>query len=349
MSEVHEDEISIRDIFVLLKRNYAFLKSKWLVIASAAVLCSGAGFFYATIKPVTHTAKLVFAFSNGEEGMSNLGGIASQFGLNLGGGGESFFQHNNLLELMKSRRLITKTLMTRCEVGSKQDFLINHIISHEFQKGKTKKAAINDVYFKDTVAFFRGDSFLNRYCKNSIPRNLQIALVDKKLSYVSVGFTSKNDTISKLFVESLVNEATRFYHEFQTRRYFTTLNTLNEKIDSVENELQKAMVGSAVEVDRGSLYIRYSPRVQQVKNQLNTQILGTMHAELIKNAEIQKTLLSQQEPLFEVIDKPVFPLEKKKASRLVYLIVGAFLGTFLTSAYLLMRRWFLTQITPVLD
>ena len=56
--------------------------------------------------PPTYTATLTFALEEGESGDGSLSGLASQFGYNIGGSGGGAFSGDNLLELMKSRRLI---------------------------------------------------------------------------------------------------------------------------------------------------------------------------------------------------------------------------------------------------
>ena len=62
------------------------------------------GLVYTT--PPTYTANLTFALEEGESGGGSLSGLASQFGYNIGGSGGGAFTGYNLLELMKSRRLI---------------------------------------------------------------------------------------------------------------------------------------------------------------------------------------------------------------------------------------------------
>ena len=111
MTEANQDEITLRDIVLSVQGAMRYLKTKWLFLLLAGVLGSGLGYWYAKNKPTTHTATLVFAFSESPDAKSSLSGIASQFGVNLGGGGEGAFQGDNLLELMKSRTLVEKALM----------------------------------------------------------------------------------------------------------------------------------------------------------------------------------------------------------------------------------------------
>jgi len=342
MAETNQDEITLRDIVISVQGALRYLKTRWLFLLLAGVLGSLLGYLYAKYKPITHTATLVFAFSESQDTKSNLMGIASQFGVNLGGGGEGAFQGDNLLELMKSRTLVEKALMQQAEVGGKTDFLVNHIIRHEYKTGETKEERQHDVLFKDSNRFFLGDSFLGVYHRAILKENqLVVSKKDDELAFVEVSFTSQNDTVSKVFVEGLVNQATELYRELKMKRFSSTVQLLDKKIDSVEVELRKSMYSVAAQEDQGSLYIRSTPQVGQVRSQYKAQVLGTMHAELVKNAELQKTLMAQQEPLFEIIDRPVYPLETKRPSRLVAVFVGCVCMVVLLSMVLIgVREYF---------
>ena len=339
MAEANQDEITLRDIVLSVQGALRYLKTKWLFLLLAGLLGSVLGYLHAKFKPLTHTATLVFAFSESPDAKSSLSGIASQFGVNLGGGGEGAFQGDNLLELMKSRTLVEKALMQQAEVGGKTDFLVNHIIRHEYKRGETKEERQHDVLFKDSNRFFLGDSFLGVYHRAILENNqLAVSKKDDELAFVEVSFTSQNDTVSKVFVEGLVYQATELYRELKMKRFSSTVQLLDKKIDSVEVELRKSMYSVAAQEDQGSLYIRSTPQVGQVRSQYKAQVLGTMHAELVKNAELQKTLMAQQEPLFEIIDRPVYPLETKRLSRLLALVLGGFGGVFVLMLILLGKR-----------
>lgn len=137
--EERDDEITLRDIVLWVRAQYKIVKSKWYLLFIASVLGGGVGFGYAYLKPIEYTAKLTFAFSEGPDAKSNLNGIASQFGFNLGGSSEGAFQGANLLELMKSRTLVENTVLQKVVVGGKEDLLINHIVSREFRQGETNE------------------------------------------------------------------------------------------------------------------------------------------------------------------------------------------------------------------
>ena len=58
-----------------------------------------------------------------------MSGIASQFGFDFGNnGGESTFSQKNIIEFLKSRRVIVNTLMQKAKINGKSDLLIEHYL-----------------------------------------------------------------------------------------------------------------------------------------------------------------------------------------------------------------------------
>jgi uncharacterized protein involved in exopolysaccharide biosynthesis len=103
------------------------------------------------------------------------------------------------------------------------------------------------------------------------------------------------------------------------------------------------MYGVASEVDGNQFLVRGVAKVPQAKKQLEIQVLSTMYGELLKNLELSRTLMAKEQPLIQLIDQPRFPLEKKKSSKLLTAVGGAFLMGFVGIITLLLRRWWKTQ------
>jgi uncharacterized protein involved in exopolysaccharide biosynthesis len=111
----------------------------------------------------------------------------------------------------------------------------------------------------------------------------------------------------------------------------------------VKQALGRAMYGVASEVDGNQFLVRGVAKVPQAKKQLEIQVLSTMYGELLKNLELSRTLMAKEQPLIQLIDQPRFPLEKKKSSKLLTAVGGAFIMGFLGIITLLLRRWWKTQ------
>ncbi len=111
-----ENELSIKDIILKIKDWLLYLIARWKFILFSGILGGVIFVTFVTFQKVSYRADLSFALQDEKSsggGLSSALGLASQFGLDLGGGsagGE--FTGDNLLELMKSRSIIEKTLLT---------------------------------------------------------------------------------------------------------------------------------------------------------------------------------------------------------------------------------------------
>jgi hypothetical protein len=309
-----------------------------------------AGFFYAKFQKPKYTAKLTFALAESGDKMGGIGSIASQFGVDLmGGGSAGAFSGDNLLELMKSRLLVEKTLLTAVDSAGKRKLLVNQYI--EFNRPKKPKSRESDdpipVYFTGNEEkqgySLAQDSFLAKVSIDLVKKNLQVTKVDKKLAIVSVSFTGDDQWFAKNFTQILTQNVTEFYVETKTGQMRKNVKMMEHKVDSVKQVLGQAIYGVASEVDGNQFLVRGVAKVPQAKKQLEIQVLSTMYGELIKNLELSRTMMAKDQPLIQLIDQPRFPLEKKKMSKLIVAIGGSFLTLFLAVTYLLLSRWWKTQ------
>jgi hypothetical protein len=350
MHSQETDEISLKELIQKAGEVIAYLKTQWWKLMLLGLLGGVAGFFYAKSQKPKYTAKLTFALAEGGDKMGGIGSIASQFGVDLmGGGSAGAFSGDNLLELMKSRLLVEKTLLTAVDSAGKSKLLVNQYI--DFNKPKKPKPRKPEdplpVYFNGNEEkqgySLSQDSFLAKVSADLTKTNLQVAKMDKKLAIVSVSFTGEDQWFAKNFTQILTQNVTEFYVETKTGQMRKNVKMMEHKVDSVKRALGQAMYGVASEVDGNQFLVRGVAKVPQAKKQLEIQVLSTMYGELIKNLELSRTMMAKDQPLIQLIDQPRFPLEMKKTSKLLMAIGGSFLTFFLAVMYLLLSRWWKTQ------
>jgi hypothetical protein len=344
------DEISLKELIQKAGEVISYLKTQWWKLMLLGLLGGVAGFFYAKFQKPKYTAKLTFALAESGDKMSGIGSIASQFGVDLmGGGSAGAFSGDNLLELMKSRLLVEKTLLTAVDSAGKSKLLVNQYI--DFNKpNKPKPRKPEDplpVYFtgnEDKQGYsLAQDSFLAKVSAKLAKTHLQVEKMEKKLAIVSVSFTGEDQWFAKNFTQILTQNVTEFYVETKTGQMRKNVKMMEHKVDSVKQALGQAMYGVASELDGNQFLVRGVAKVPQAKKQLEIQVLSTMYGELIKNLELSRTMMAKDQPLIQLIDQPRFPLEKKKTGKLLAAIGGSFLTLFLAVAYLLLSRWWKTQ------
>jgi uncharacterized protein involved in exopolysaccharide biosynthesis len=344
MSEqIQTDEITLKELITKGMEWFRYFKSKWKMIALGGVVGALIGFVIAYIDKPTYTAELTLALEEKSTG-SSYAGLASQFGIDLGGAGGGAFSGENTIELMKSRNIIEKALLTAVEIDGQKELLINRYIEFNKwrEKWETKRpdlAAIRYVENENRSTFgIKKDSILYAVYKTIKKSNLTVEKIDKKLSIIKVTVKSKDELFAKYFTEILVGAASNLYIQTKTQKSKRNVDILEAKLDSVKTELDKNIYGAASSRDQNLNVIRAKGNVTSSKQQLNIQILTTMYGELVKNTEMAKYSLMREEPFIQIIDSPILPLDKTKRSKLVGLILGNVTGCLLVLCVLIISR-----------
>ena len=340
------DEISLKELVLKIKEWYQFLLTKWRLIILAGIIGGLIGFTYAYFQKPTYKAVLTFAMEEEKSGGGGLGGalgLASQFGIDLGSSGGGAFSGANLIELMKSRKLVEKTLLSPIEVDGKAQSLVEYYLAfNEIKKDWDEKPLLKNVSFPidaDRTKFtLQQDSILKNLAAGLIKKDLVISQKDKKVSILSIEMNSTNEQFAKVFCETIAKETSEYYVEIKSKKSKMNVDILQHQADSIRAELNSAINGVAAAADNvfnlnSAMNVRRTPSARrQVDVQANTVIL----TQLVGNLELAKVTLRKETPLLQIIDRPSFPLEKEKVGKLKSLVLGGFLAGFLTVLYLVL-------------
>jgi uncharacterized protein involved in exopolysaccharide biosynthesis len=342
-SVTENDEISLKELIQKIQDWIAYLKTQWKLIIGIAALGGILGFAIASfIKPdYLATSTFVLEEEKSGGGLGSAMGLASSFGLDLGGGGGGLFTSSNIIELMKSRFVVEKTLLKPVQVTGKEISLADYYIEiNELKKDWVKKQKLANIGFPinaDRTKFsLQQDSILQVISKDLTKENLVIVQKDKKVSIISLTVKTESELFSKLFCEQLIKETSDFYIETKSKKARLNVDVLQHQADSIRAELNSAITGVATTSDNvynlnPALNVKRTPSIRrQVDVQANTAILTQLVAQL----EMAKVGLRKETPLVQLIDRPILPLEKEKVGRLKSLILGGFLAGFLTVLYL---------------
>ncbi|GGG84872.1 hypothetical protein GCM10007415_17710 [Parapedobacter pyrenivorans] len=341
-----DEGVSLKDVIVKIAEWVRYLWSKWVIILIVALLGASLGLFYSIFKKINYTATLSFVMEEQSTPSGGLGaamGIAAQFGFNLGGIGGSggFFQGDNIMEFLKSRSMIDKTLLTEMEIDGKQELLVNRYIEYNNLREKwAEKEHLANIQFSDTTGFFLQDSLMARFYRNILDGNLVIEKPDKKLNIIAIKMETRDEVFSKAFAETLIRNASDFYIQTRTQKAQENLAVLTHQVDSVRKELNQAISGVAAATDanpspnKAFQSLRVGSQLRTVDVQANTAIL----TELVKNQELAKITLRNEKPVIQVLDRPILPLENDRLGKAKAIVIGGLLGGFLICLVLLVKR-----------
>lgn len=356
-NSIESDEISLKELIQKIKEWSAYLKTKGKLIIAISMFGGIGGFVFAYFQKPTYKAVMTFVLEEDKGGgMGSAMGLASSFGIDLGGGGGGgMFTSSNIIELMKSRFVVEKTLLNTVPYAangkSESISLAEYFIrSYDLRKKWEKKSELKNIQFlpsADRSQFsLQQDSILETISAGIVKNNLTIAQKDKKVSIISIEVKTENQLFSKLFCEQLAKETSKFYIETKSKKARLNVEVLQKQADSIRGQLNGAIVSVAVATDNvfnlnPAFNVKRTPATRsQVDVQANTAILTQLVAQL----ELAKVSLRKETPLIQVIDQPILPLEKEKFGKLKSLVLGGFLAGFLTVLYLVFKRLYKSMI-----
>jgi hypothetical protein len=335
-----DDEISLKELIEKGKALFIyFMGYKWLIIA-AGLLGGGIGFGYAHFfNVVEYESKLTFAIEEKSGGGGSLLGLASQFGVDLGGGGAGMFTSDNLLLLFKTNRIIQGALLLPV-TEVKEGNLYNHYLATHFKEAlKENKIDLLPIDLERDKFNRAQDSLLKEVTLN-ISKIVTIAKKDKKASFIDITVKDQSELFSFWLNKLLVEEATQLYIELKVGKMRRSFNLLQGKVDSVQRVLDGTMRSAATVLDQSMGLISNAPRVGTAKKQMEVDMLGTLFGELTKNLELTKITLEREEPTIQILDTPTMPLEKFGKGRVKLGFILGFIAVFFVLFILFFRRFY---------
>lgn len=351
-----KDKIDLKEFLIRVGDWCHYILSRWMTILILGFLGGVIGLYYATRKKPIYIATTTFVLENGEGASNNFGqyaGIASMVGLDLGAGGGGIFQGENIIELYKSRTMIEKALFSQLDLNGRKKSLMECYleINKINEDWKDNPVLLKLDFFNlplkesDTLRSLNTtrlrDSIVSMAVNDINANYLTIAKQDKKLNIIKVDIKSKDEQFAKNFNNSIVRNVNDFYIQTKTKKALENVSILEEKTDSVKKVMNGVIYKAATVTDATPnlnptrQVLRIAPLQRaQFSAETNKAIFSTYS----QNLEMAKMTLLKETPLIQVIDQPVYPLEKKQTGKLfAFLVFGVLVG-FLTLLTLVISR-----------
>jgi uncharacterized protein involved in exopolysaccharide biosynthesis len=330
-----EDEISMIEILQKIKLKFKKLIKFKTPIISIILFSLILGYIYHYNIPLKYKAEINFVLDDEKSGAASGAGIvASQLGIDIGGGSNGIFSGENLIYLFKSKRILDKTLISRNRIDGKEisiaDYYLQTFYPQKYKKDIFNTTKINELSKDQTIII--------RSIRSEILKNiLKVSQIDKKLSITTIEVISKNEFFSKIFCEQIANDVSNFYIETKSKKAKINKDILQKQVDSIKNELNKSIEGVAIENDKvynfnPAYMIRRTPSSKKnIEIQANAAILN----QLVPNLEMAKISLRKETPLIQIIDYPILPLDRIKYPLTIIEFIFGFIALLVSSLYYL--------------
>lgn len=248
-----DNQFTLKQVVKNLEEWVRFFLGKWKLLLAAGIIGLGLGALYSIFKKPVFHAETSFVLEEGDSGgRGQMAGLASLVGVNLGslGGTSGLFQGDNIMELYKSDRMLSETLLSEFD---ENELLIDRFVSfEELDKKWANKVDIPAMDFSRPREQFTvsQDSVVKEVSKLIRDYQLGVTKPDRKLTILQVSISSKDEAFAKVFNETLVEKVNAFYFETKTKKTGENLEILQTQADSVRRILDQSMEQYASASDR---------------------------------------------------------------------------------------------------
>lgn len=335
------DGISVNGLSSKLQSHFRYLKTKWKVLLIYFLIGASIGLAFAFYKKTHYTATITFTMDD-VSGTSSISGLASQLGLTLNSDKQSIFQGYNIIAFFQSRLMVQKTLLTKVPFKNDSDLLVNRYIefNHYHKKWDNDPNLRNLTFVAGQPLTRTQDSVLSVFYKDIFYKELDVERVDKRLTILSLTYTSEDELFAKDFCEQLAKNVIEFYTKNRVGKIVRSVNLLQHQTDSVRELLKHSMVNVASSVDAVP-NANPQRRILNVSSQnktIDVEIAKAALMQLAQNLQTAKISLYQETPLIDFIDRPILPLEETKPSKIKGIAAGGVLGLIIGACIVTFRR-----------
>lgn len=344
-----ENKITLKEVVVYIIKCFKYLKTNAVTILVTSFLFAIVGLYISWVSKPKYEANLSFVLSTGASG-NKLSGLASQFGLDLSGGGGDAFSDENMIGLICSDRMIKNALFSSIENRSLINILCAHLKLNENWSKRTRTS--NAFPFPKQVEELTGvqDSLVNEICDLIRKQILVVSKPDKKEDIFVLEVTSTDETFAVGLANKLVDVTSKFYIATKVQMASRNLGLIEKEADSLRNLLNNRVYNTDDELDKTYNLnpTKQVGRSNYQKSQISLTVVTSAYAEVLKNLELARITLQRETPLFQIIDSPKSPLKMIKKSRLLGTIGGGILGAFLCMIILIVVKVFKNLMSETL-
>ncbi len=319
--------IVLGDVIESIKRFFSYLRSQFVLIAICGLVGLVLPLIYRALQKPAYAASTTFILEEKSATGGGLAGIASQVGLDLGslGSGSSLFTGDNILDIIKSRVIIEKVLLTPVSGNSGKTLADLYL---EFSGMGEKLPApvsfaspsVTHTVYQDSVLYVMYDQIAKK--------NVSVDRLNKKGSIFKIITVSQNQVFSKNFAERLLKETTTYYVNVKTSTAAANVKRLQARGDSLLRVLNaKSYNAASFQILDPNVAFKSMSVPAEVSSR-DKSIVFSIYAEVTKNLEMSRIALVSQTPVIQLLDVPKYPLMDDRKSYLFLGLVGFIAGIF---------------------
>ncbi|MBP7183895.1 MAG: hypothetical protein KBA06_00165 [Saprospiraceae bacterium] len=339
------DEITLRELILKIKEFTSEILNYWYVVLLFIIIGTSYMFYKVSKTTISYPASITFMVNDDKGGGAGIASVLGSFGF---GGAASETNIDKILELSKSRKIIQNALFRKEDIGSKTDYLANHLINiYKLDKsleGSTLTKMPAGFRFKsgDTHTFGRVENtaLLMLYGKliGGDKDNIYSSGFSKNSGIMNLNVRTENEELSLKLVSAIYEELSNFYVLKSVEKQKANYDLVKSKVDSLRAQLYGADYKLASFEDYNLALVPEVSKLTTKRLSRDIGVLSAAYGEALKNLEIADLTLKSKTPYIQPIDTPIFPLKPEKQSKSKALMMGFGIGLIASSLLIIFRK-----------
>lgn len=333
-----QEKVLLSDLIETAKKAVWTVLEQYKLMLKITLVTTLISVGYVLYQAPNYKATATFILEEKSGGKSGLGALASQIGFDISsltGGGAGLFDGDNILDIMESRLIVEKVLLSKVDSISKtnQQTLADIYVEKYGLKKKWKKDEyLSTIQFSQIpttpIDQIKRDSALYTIYQGIAKNHLAVSRQNKKGSIIVVEVLSKDQQFSKLLTERLIKETGNLYIEIKTSNTNNNIARLEKKADSLHTKLYNKSL-EAVSLLNANTAIKTTV-VNEDLSQKDKTVAFTLYGEVLKNLEALKLSQINQTPVIQVLDTPKYPLVNQAQPWFIIVFAGILVGLVLS-------------------
>lgn len=306
-----DSDTNFKDDFIkilLFFKNALFSYYKFIFFFTLIVSFITA-FYVSYISPIVYKTTLTILPVSNEKNNHSLGGIASQFGVNINSGSNNLASVQLIPDLILSRSLLSSLLkreVTFTNNQNKKTLLYHYFGSYDDLKSN------HEFYMAKGVRKLRDDIFVNKRKLNDMV-DITVSASDAK-TVVDIGL-------------GVVEELDKIQKQISLSRAKEKLKYISERLLNVQEDL-KVLEEKLKEFREKNRNISGSPSLQLAENRLIREVasVSSIYNTLKSQFEITRIEETGSSKLIQIIDKPSKPIFRYSPRRTRSVVLATIFG-----------------------
>ncbi len=317
------------------------------------------GLFVAIFSEKEYTATTTIVPQNSKENkLAKLGGLAAIAGINIGGMNNGTITPNLYPQIINSIPFKLELLKTKLKFEDIEEPITIQTYYEEYYTpnllGYIKKYTLGlpGLIIK-TIQGEKGDNIPSTSGKKQLIRiskkdDLFLKIIRSKLS---INVNSKNNyiTLSASMPEALAaaqltkraqDLLQNIITDIKIKQAKSELEFVEKRFIEKKKETEEAQLKVAKFKDQNKNITTATVQTELQRLQAEYSVIYDIYSELAKQLEAKKIQVTENTPVFSIIDPVTIPIEKSKPKRLIILIIWTFFGGICGIGFVFGKRFF---------